>query len=125
MSHPHDFTIHALQRCVERYGFLPVPEECAAVLEAIRTRRALLVHKTPPDPENPQGPCDVYLVELGGTRVRVAYDADSDQVVTILPLPDRQEAERRFGCGQPVEDKPRYLRGKLRPRRCPRPLARA
>jgi hypothetical protein len=102
------FCAHALNRCLERIGFVPTREETLAVQADILARRALLLRRQPCGRE-------MWLVVIRGQEVRVVLQPDSGIIVTVLEvgMPLRRVANARPRRHEP----PPYRNGKRLKRR--------
>lgn len=75
------FSAHALNRCFDRYGFVPSIEEALACLQAIQTGRARLFGKG-------RGDAQHYRANLSGVLVNLVYSHSQQRVLTLLPPDD-------------------------------------
>ena len=71
---------HALQRAVERYGAYYTKKDLQAIARKIQKGRGLFMSKT-------SNTRSTWLIECYGQLMRVAYNKNTKQIVSFLPLP--------------------------------------
>jgi len=82
MDHPDDgFSAHALNRCFDRYGFVPTVEEAAECMAAILSGRARIFGKG-------RGDTARVRVRCGGHLVNLVFSHSQKRVLTLLPPDD-------------------------------------
>lgn len=82
MAFPRIFSAHALNRCLDRYGFIPTPEQEAMIFLDLVEGRCVMV--APLNSAN----CGRWVVWFRDTKMLLAYNPEQARVVTVLP-PER------------------------------------
>ncbi len=82
---------HAGRRAAERYGMKWNREKNAQVRSQIKRGTAVLV-------ERQSLRVGIYLVEIDGQQVKVAWDKNRAEVASVLPLEDRKVNVIIMGC---------------------------
>lgn len=88
MDQPDDgFSAHALNRCFDRYGFVPTVQEALDCLQALQSGRSRQFG-------HGKGDAAHVRVRLAGVLVNLVYSASQKRVLTLLPADDLRFVSR-------------------------------